>query len=133
MFELKDLRHNTNKTQDEIAKTLNISQGEYSRFEQGQIKQTLQRLTSVLSLFNNLDLLFDPWLISTCGEANITQGFLRLVKDSRKTLGLNQAYMGKVLSMSRSNYAAIESGKVEMSLEVAVELDRFLDLNCIQH
>ena len=122
---LKDIREDADLTQNDMAKMINTSQANYSRWETSKEFIPLKKLIILCNYFNiNMDYVLGiskikkENKISSINKKRIGKN----LKNLRKTNSVSQKDLAKLLNTTQSTISAYESGKTILLTAFAVEI-----------
>ncbi len=122
---MKDIREDADLTQNDMAKMINTSQANYSRWETSKEFIPLKKLIILCNYFNiNMDYVLGiskikkENKISSINKKRIGKN----LKNLRKTNSVSQKDLAKLLNTTQSTISAYESGKTILLTAFAVEI-----------
>ncbi|MCI8778499.1 MAG: helix-turn-helix transcriptional regulator [Bacilli bacterium] len=135
---IRELRENSELTQRDIAKILNVSKSTYNRWETGEAFIPLHHLNKLCIYYNvNMDYIIG---ISSCKNENYYSLQLDKViigtrlSIFRKKEKLSQSSLAKILNTSHSTISAYEHGKTLLltvfAYQIATQFNISLDWLC---
>lgn len=135
---IRELRENSELTQRDIAKILNVSKSTYNRWETGEAFIPLHHLNKLCIYYNvNMDYIIG---ISSCKNENYYSLQLDKViigtrlSIFRKNEKLSQSSLTKILNTSHSTISAYEHGKTLLltvfAYQIATQFNISLDWLC---
>ncbi len=135
---IKELRENSELTQRDIAKILNVSKSTYNRWETGEAFIPLHHLNK-LCIYYNVSM---DYIIGLLGYKSKNSSTLPLNKTTigarlltfRKEAKLSQNALAKILNTSHSTISAYEHGKTLLltvfAYQIATQFNISLDWLC---
>ncbi len=122
---LRDIREEKDLRQIDVAKILNVSQANYSRWENGIELIPLKKLTIFCNYFN-VSMVY----VIGITRNNTSTGIHELnsktignnLKEFRKKHGITQAELANFLNTTHSTISAYESGKTTLLTAFAIQI-----------
>lgn len=113
---IKELRIESKKTQEEIAKVLKVQQSSYSRWENGKAIIPFERLFALCSYYCiSIDYILgvSDTRNATHNKKNINKNIIgKNIKHIRNNSNISQLELAKFLKTTQSTVSAFKNGKV---------------------
>ena len=122
---LRDIREEKDLRQIDVAKILNVSQANYSRWENGTELMPLKKLTIFCNYFNvSMDYVIGITRNNTStGTHELNSKTIgNNLKSFRKKYGITQAELANFLNTTHSTISAYESGKTTLLTAFAIKI-----------
>lgn len=122
---IRDIRKEKDLRQIDVARILNVSQANYSRWENGTELMPLKKLTIFCNYFNvSMDYVIGITRNNTStGTHELNSKTIgNNLKSFRKKYGLTQAELANFLNTTHSTISAYESGKTTLLTAFAIQI-----------
>lgn len=122
---IRDIREEKDLRQIDVAKILNVSQANYSRWENGTEFMPLKKLTIFCNYFNvSMDYVIGITRNNTStGTHELNSKTIgNNLKSFRKKYGITQAELANFLNTTHSTISAYESGKTTLLTAFAIQI-----------
>ena len=122
---IRDIREEKDLRQIDVARILNVSQANYSRWENGTELMPLKKLTIFCNYFNvSMDYVIGITRNNTStGTHELNSKTIgNNLKSFRKKYGLTQAELANFLNTTHSTISAYESGKTTLLTAFAIQI-----------
>ena len=122
---IRDIREEKDLRQIDVARILNVSQANYSRWENGTELMPLKKLTIFCNYFNvSMDYVIGITRNNTStGTHELNSKTIgNNLKEFRKKHGITQAELANFLNTTHSTISAYESGKTTLLTAFAIQI-----------
>ncbi len=122
---IRDIREEKDLRQIDVARILNVSQANYSRWENGTELMPLKKLTIFCNYFNvSMDYVIGITRNNTStGTHELNSKTIgNNLKSFRKKYGITQAELANFLNTTHSTISAYESGKTTLLTAFAIQI-----------
>mgnify|MGYP005802536707 FL=1 len=122
---IRDIRKEKDLRQIDVARILNVSQANYSRWENGTELMPLKKLTIFCNYFNvSMDYVIGITRNNTStGTHELNSKTIgNNLKSFRKKYGITQAELANFLNTTHSTISAYESGKTTLLTAFAIQI-----------